>query len=53
MTNPPTIPVDPSWDYVLPPEYQDHPDFVAVSHLRLSDRIREAHRAQILADARR
>ena len=54
MTNQPTaIPVDPSWDYVLPPEYQDRPDFVAVSHLRLSDRIREAHRAQILADARR
>ena len=53
MTGHPTAPIHESWEYVLPAEYQDHPDFVAVSHLRLSDRIHEAHRAQILADARR
>lgn len=53
MTGQQIVPIHESWEYVLPPEYQDHPDFVPVSHLRLSDRIREAHRAQILADARR
>ena len=53
MTNQPTAPVHESWEYTLPPEYQDHPDFVPVAHLTLIDRIRRAHQRQTLTDARR